>query len=70
MSLKQRLLALVVAMIMLVIAALSEIAYWQMRIQIVDGVNKEIEASVRGNREALSRWIAQGATPSRPQQTG
>lgn len=59
MSLKQRLLALVVAMIMLVIAALSGIAYWQMRIQIVDGVNKEIEASVRGNREALSRWIAQ-----------
>ena len=51
MSLKQRLLALVVAMIMLVIAALSGIAYWQMRIQIVDGVNKEIEASVRGNRE-------------------
>ena len=46
-------------MIMLVIAALSGIAYWQMRIQIVDGVNKEIEASVRGNREALSRWIAQ-----------
>ena len=44
---------------MLVIAALSGIAYWQMRIQIVDGVNKEIEASVRGNREALSRWIAQ-----------
>ena len=59
MSLKQRLLALVVAMIMLVIAALSGIAYWQMRTQIVDGVNKEIEASVRGNREALSRWIAQ-----------
>jgi len=59
MSLKQRLLALVAVMIMLVIAALSGIAYWQMRIQIVDGVNKEIEASVRGNREALSRWMAQ-----------
>ncbi|MBI3689579.1 MAG: methyl-accepting chemotaxis protein, partial [Mycolicibacterium aromaticivorans] len=42
-----------------VIAALSAIAYVQMRTEIVDGVNMELEAAVRGNREALSRWMAQ-----------
>ena len=59
MSLKQRLLAFVAILLMSVIAALSAVAYWQMRAEIVDGVNKEIEAAVRGNREALSRWMAQ-----------
>lgn len=59
MSLKQRLLAFVAVLLMSVIAALSAVAYWQMRAEIVDGVNKEIEAAVRGNREALSRWMAQ-----------
>ena len=59
MSLKQRLLVFVAVMLAAVIAGLSGIAYWQMRTEIVDGVNKEIEAAVKGNREALSRWMAQ-----------
>lgn len=59
MSLKQRLLILVAALLLVVTAALSAVAYWQMRKEIVSGVEKEIEASVRGNREALARWIAQ-----------
>ena len=59
MSLKQRLLVFVAILLMAVIAALSGLAYWQMRTEIVNGVNKEIEAAVRGNREALARWMAQ-----------
>ncbi|MEI7430182.1 MAG: methyl-accepting chemotaxis protein [Betaproteobacteria bacterium] len=59
MSLKQRLLFFVTALLLVVIAALSGIAYWQMRNEIVASVNKEIEAAVRGNREALVRWMAQ-----------
>lgn len=59
MSLKQRLLAFVAVLLLTVVAALSAVAYLQMRAEIVDGVNKEIEGAVRGNREALSRWMAQ-----------
>ncbi|SFN40205.1 methyl-accepting chemotaxis sensory transducer with Cache sensor [Formivibrio citricus] len=59
MSLKKRLLAFVVLLLMTVIASLSGIAYWRMRAEIVEGVNKEIETAVRGNRETLARWMAQ-----------
>ena len=59
MSLKQRLLAFVAVLLLVVIAALSGMAYWQMRAEIVQGVDKELAAAVRGNREALARWIAQ-----------
>ncbi len=59
MSLKQRLLAFVAVLLITVVAALSAIAYVQMRSEIVDGVSREIEAAVRGNREALARWVAQ-----------
>ena len=59
MSLKQRLLAFVALLLIAVIAALSAVAYVQMRGEIVNGVTKEIEAAVRGNRQALSRWIVQ-----------
>jgi len=59
MTLKQRLLIFVTALLLVVIAALSGIAYSQMRDEIVASVNKEIEAAVRGNREALVRWMAQ-----------
>ena len=59
MSLKQRLLAFVAILLLTVIAALSGMSYREMRSEIVAGVSHEIEAAVRGNREALSRWIAQ-----------
>ena len=59
MSLKQRLLAFVAVLLMAVVVALAGIAYWKMRAEIVDGVNKELTAAVRGNREALGRWMAQ-----------
>ncbi|WP_263772378.1 methyl-accepting chemotaxis protein [Propionivibrio soli] len=59
MSLKQRLLVFVATMLAVVIATLSGIAYWQMRAEIIDGVNKEIEAAIKGNREALTRWMGQ-----------
>jgi len=59
MSLKQRLLAFVAVLLLVVIVALSGMAYWQMRAEIVQGVDKELAAAVRGNREALARWIAQ-----------
>jgi methyl-accepting chemotaxis protein len=59
MSLKQRLLVFVTALLLLVIAALSSVAYWKMREEIVASVDKELQAAVRGNREALVRWMAQ-----------
>ena len=59
MSLKQRLLFFVAALLTAVVVALAGIAYWKMRTEIVDGVNKEVTAAVGGNREALARWIAQ-----------
>ena len=59
MSLKQRLLAFVAILLLTVIAALSGMSYREMRSEIVAGVSHEIEAAVRGNREALSRWIIQ-----------
>ena len=59
MSLKQRLLAFVMLLVMIVIAALASVAYWQMRNEIVDSVSQELSAAVRGNREALVRWMTQ-----------
>lgn len=40
MSLKQRLLAFVALLLMLAVALLSGLAYWQMRAEIVDGVQQ------------------------------
>ena len=57
MSLKQRLLAFIVALLGIVIAALSTLAYKEMRGEIVTGVTHEIESAVRGNREAIARWM-------------
>ena len=59
MSLKQRLLAFIVVLLGIVIAALTTLAYKEMREEIVTGVTHEIESAVRGNREAISRWMAQ-----------
>ena len=57
MSLKQRLLTFIVILLSTVIAALTTLAYKEMRDEIVTGVNFEIESAVRGNREALTRWM-------------
>ena len=61
-SLKQRLLAFVAIPLLTVIAALSGMAYWQMRSEIVSRVSHEIEAAVQGQRG--HRPPAQG--PVRP----
>jgi len=58
-SLKQRLLAFVVVLLGVVVAALTSLAYKEMREEIVTGVTYEIESAVRGNREAISRWSEQ-----------
>lgn len=58
-SLRRRLLAFVIALLVSVVASLSAVAYWKMRAEITVGVEKEIEAAVDGNRQALSQWIAQ-----------
>ncbi len=58
MSLKWRLLAFVAVLLVAVIAALSGLAYWQMQAEIVRGINHEIEAAVKGNREGMVNWIA------------
>ena len=59
MSLKQRLLAFVIALLGVVVAALTSLAYKEMREEIVAGVTYEIESAVRGNRQAISRWAEQ-----------
>ena len=59
MSLKQRLLAFVVTLVVAVIALLSALAYQRMRAEILVGVQHEIGSAVQGNSEALGRWIAQ-----------
>ena len=59
MSLKHRLLAFIILLLGIVIAALSTLAYKEMRGEIVVGVSHEIESAVQGNREAIARWIGQ-----------
>ena len=57
MSLKQRLLLFVTTLLAIIVAALTTLAYKEMRDEIVAGVTYEIESAVHGNREALARWI-------------
>jgi len=59
MSLKQRLLVFVAMLLIVAVALLSGVSYWQMRGEIVVGVTQEIDAAIQGNRAALSRWVAQ-----------
>ncbi|MCL1861631.1 MAG: methyl-accepting chemotaxis protein [Proteobacteria bacterium] len=59
MSLKQRLLVFVAALLVIVIAVLSGVAYWQMRMEIIDGVRQEIKTTVSSNRDVMAHWIAQ-----------
>ncbi|MDR2209318.1 MAG: methyl-accepting chemotaxis protein [Azoarcus sp.] len=59
MSLKQRLLVFVAALLVIVIAGLSGVAYWHMRVEIINGVRQEIDTAVSGNREVIASWVAQ-----------
>ncbi len=59
MSLKTRLLFAVAFLVAVVIAVLSSVAYFRMETEIVAGARNEIQASVRGNSQALSRWFSQ-----------
>ncbi|MCL2876043.1 MAG: methyl-accepting chemotaxis protein [Betaproteobacteria bacterium] len=59
MSLKQRLLVFVTGLLVIVIAVLTSIAYWQMRTKIISDVNKKVEVTVSANSKILAGWIAQ-----------
>ncbi|MCL2876717.1 MAG: methyl-accepting chemotaxis protein [Betaproteobacteria bacterium] len=59
MSLKQRLLVFVATLLAIVIAVLTSIAYWQMRVEIINDVNKKVESTVIANSKLLAGWIAQ-----------
>jgi methyl-accepting chemotaxis protein len=59
MSLKQRLLVFVATLLVIVIAVLSGLAYWQMRTEIINGIRQEIKTTVSGNRGILADWVAQ-----------
>ena len=59
MSLKQRLLAFVAALLVIVTAVLSGSAYWKMREEIIEGVGQEIKAAVSGSRGIIAHWITQ-----------
>ena len=69
MTLKQRLIFFIAFLLAFVVAALSLIAYWRMRSELIDGVKDELSSAIRGNREAIGLWLAQrrdivGATAS------
>lgn len=59
MPLKQRLLAFVAILLTVMITLLSGIAYWQMRAEIINGVHREIEATLQGNHAFIAHWVAQ-----------
>ncbi|WP_035055417.1 methyl-accepting chemotaxis protein [Andreprevotia chitinilytica] len=59
MTLKHRLLLFVTALVAAVVVVLSATAYWSMHAEILAGASNEIAVAVRGNVEALSRWVAQ-----------
>ena len=61
MSLKQRLLSFVALLLIVVITALSAVSYWQMRKEMINTVQKEIETSLQDKRDILGRWMAQRA---------
>ncbi|PXX49452.1 methyl-accepting chemotaxis protein [Aquitalea magnusonii] len=59
MSLKQRLLAFVACLLVVVVAVLSVLSYQRMRTEIIEGVRHELDAAMLGNRNALGNWLAQ-----------
>ena len=61
MSLKKRLLAFVVFLLLVAVVVLTGLSYVRMRAEIIDGVSLELEASARGYRDELKRWLGQRA---------
>jgi len=59
MSLKQRLLAFVAILLVVVITVLAVLSYQRMRGEIIEGVRHELDAAMLGNRNALGNWLAQ-----------
>ena len=59
MSLKQRLMLFVAILLAIAIAVLSALAYQRMRVEIVRGVEQELNAAIAGNSQALGRWVGQ-----------
>ncbi|MDR1848583.1 MAG: cache domain-containing protein [Zoogloeaceae bacterium] len=55
MLLKQRLLAFVAVLLIVVIAVLSG----QIRTEIISGIRQEVKAAIHGNRAAMMYWVAQ-----------
>ena len=58
MSLKQRLLVFVAALLFIVIAVLSGVAYWQMREEVINATRQEVETTIRDNRALMTYWVA------------
>ena len=59
MSLKQRLLAFVALLLVIVITLLAVLSYQRMRAEIIVGVRHELDAAMLGNRSALANWLGQ-----------
>jgi methyl-accepting chemotaxis protein len=59
MSLKQRLLAFVALLLVIVITLLAILSYQRMRAEIIVGVRHELDAAMLGNRSALANWLGQ-----------
>lgn len=59
MSIKQRLLAFVAFLLLIAVGLLAGLSNSKMQSEIVDGVNKELQATARGYRDELKRWLTQ-----------
>ncbi|WP_287877582.1 methyl-accepting chemotaxis protein [Aquitalea sp.] len=59
MSLKQRLLAFVAILLVVVITVLAVLSYQRMRTEIIEGIRHELDAAMQGSRSALGNWLAQ-----------
>ncbi|MDR2881128.1 MAG: cache domain-containing protein [Azoarcus sp.] len=59
MSPRQRLFVFIAALLVMVTAVLSSIAYWQMRTELIKDIHRELETSVHGNRAILESWATQ-----------
>ena len=59
MPLKQRLLAFVAILLLIAVILLTGLSYARMRAEIIDGIKLELDASARGYRDELKRWLVQ-----------
>ncbi|MDR0233646.1 MAG: cache domain-containing protein [Zoogloeaceae bacterium] len=59
MSLKQHLPVFVASSLIMVMAILLGVTYWQMRTEIITDVSHEVKTVIRNNRAIMERWVTE-----------